>query len=145
MLAVLFSQLALGADGGSRRSSRKLWWVSVAAVAAASFFDAHSSWGRPENNPLLRSGGGRFGGRGLGIKFSVLGAGCALEWLLIRKSPALAPAAAATNLGLSGILGSAAIRNYRRRSMAPPPAPPTAGTAPMPAAACAWGSPPCRE
>lgn len=51
-----------------------VWKISMAAMLAASAFDAASSMGKYEQNPLLRSSDGTFGGRGLAVKFSLMGA-----------------------------------------------------------------------
>lgn len=54
-----------------------LWKVSIAAMLAASAFDAASSMGKNEQNPLLRSSDGTFGTRGVAIKFGLMGASLA--------------------------------------------------------------------
>jgi hypothetical protein len=54
--------------------SATLWKVSIATMLAASAFDAASSMGKSEQNPLLRGSDGTFGARGVAIKFALVGA-----------------------------------------------------------------------
>ncbi len=101
---------------GARPS--KLWRLSVAALAAGSAADAWNSYGRPELNPLLRSPGGIFSARGIGIKAAVAGGGVAAQWLVLRRRPDAARAAAITNFGVAGLFTGVAVRN---RILTPPP------------------------
>jgi hypothetical protein len=57
--------------------SATVWKVSIAAMLAASAFDAASSMGKSEQNPLLRGSDGTFGARGVAIKFGLVGASLA--------------------------------------------------------------------
>jgi hypothetical protein len=54
--------------------SATLWKVSIATMLAASAFDAASSMGKSEQNPLLRSSDGTFGTKGVALKFGLVGA-----------------------------------------------------------------------
>jgi hypothetical protein len=63
------------------------WKASVAAVVVASVVDVHSSWGKQEANPVLASGDGRFGARGVAIKSLITGGALGAQWLLLRKKP----------------------------------------------------------
>lgn len=100
---------------GTRPS--KLWRFSVAALAASSAADAWSSYGRTEANPLLRSPGGTFSARALGIKAAIAGGGVAAQWLVMRKRPESANAAAITNFGMAGLFTGVAARNWRISSL----------------------------
>jgi len=86
----------------------------MAALAAASALDMHSSWGKREFNPLLRGLGGRFDTRGVAIKSSLVGTACGFEWLLLRKEPRLGNTLAGANLGLAAWMGGIAVRNMKR-------------------------------
>jgi hypothetical protein len=86
----------------------------MAALAAASALDMHSSWGKRELNPLLRGPGGRFDTRGVAIKSSIVGTACGFEWLLMRKEPRLGSTFVGVNLGLAAWTGGVAVRNMRR-------------------------------
>ncbi len=110
--AVLACQLvhAAGMEPGKRR--QRLWWASVAAFCAASIVDVHSSWGKPEINPLLRGPNGLFGARAVPIKFGIVGASTAVQWLILRKHPALAKTLAGTNIGGAAVTAGLAARNY---------------------------------
>lgn len=63
---------------------QRIWIGSICAVLAASAFDAASSWGKQEANPLLASPNGTFGGRGLAIKAAIAGA-VLLPQILLHK------------------------------------------------------------
>lgn len=91
----------------------KLWRISTVAVAAASAADVHSSWGRTELNPLLRSGNGAFGARALALKSGVVAAGLVSQWILLRRHPKAATRAAYGNLAVAGVLAGLAAHNYR--------------------------------
>jgi len=98
------------------------------ALAAASAADVHSSWGRPEGNPLLRGPDGRFGGRALGIKLGAAGAAGLAQWLALRRRPQWEGNVAALNFALAAWTGAVGASNYRRGSSArgdpPGPRPP---------------------
>ncbi len=89
------------------------WWLSVAAVVAASAFDAGTSWGRPEMNPLLRGADGRFAFRGLTIKMSIAGGVAAAQHFALRREPRAESACIATNSAIAGVFTAAAVRNLR--------------------------------
>lgn len=94
---------------GARPS--KLWRISVAALAAGSAADAWSSYGRPEANPLLRSATGHFSAQAIGIKAAIAGGTVAAQWLVLRKRPETARAAAITNFGMAAVFSGVAARN----------------------------------
>ncbi len=102
---------------GARQS--RLWRWSVATLAAGSATDAWSSYGRFEGNALLRDSRGRFSGRAIGLKAAFAGGGVAAQWLVFRKRPEMARAAAFTNFGLAGLFTGVAIRNRSLTSTKP--------------------------
>ncbi len=65
-------------------AGQRLWIGSICAMVAASAFDAASSWGKQEANPLLASPDRTFGGRGLAIKAAIAGA-VLLPQILLHK------------------------------------------------------------
>lgn len=69
--------------------------------------------GHMEATPWLRGPGGRFSAKGVGIKAAIAGGSVASQWLILRKRPESARAAAITNFGMAGVFGGVAIRNYR--------------------------------
>ncbi len=94
-----------------RAVARKLWIASIAAVAAASFLDAHSSWGKSEMNPVMAGGQSQFAARGALIK-----AGVNVGWLvsqiaLFRRNRAY-HTLAAVNFGAAGLFAASAVHNY---------------------------------
>ncbi len=112
LLALLLAATAFPADGvASTRSGKKRWWASVAALAAASVLDMHSSWSRREINPMLRGPDGRFGARGVAVKSSILGASCGVQWLLLQREPRMGNTLAGMNAGLAAWSATAAARN----------------------------------
>ena len=112
---MLLATAGLGAEGTTPvRPAKRRWWVSVAAVAAASVVDVHSSWSRPELNPMLQGPDGRFRVHGVAIKSSIVGASCGLQWLLLRRKPQLSNTLAGVNAGLAAWTGAVAVRNLTR-------------------------------
>jgi hypothetical protein len=111
---VATAALALGATVPSDPPhSRKLWWASVAAVVAASALDAHSSWGKPELNPLLAGANGQFGMRSLALKSALTGGSVTALWLILRRHPGFEKPAAATNTALAASFVAAAVHNSK--------------------------------
>ncbi len=66
---------------------KRLWLASIAAVVAATAFDAATSWGKQEANPLLASPNGTFGPRGLAIKAGMAGALLVPQFWLHKHKP----------------------------------------------------------
>lgn len=98
----------------------KIWKVSLAIVATASFVDAGSSLGRRESNGFLASPNGRFGYKGLAIKGGVAGGLIAAQLstrrIMVKKNrerEELDKFISVTNLVWAGIFTGAAIHNYR--------------------------------
>jgi len=100
---------------------RILWWISVPVLVAASALDAHSSWGKPEGNALLRGSGGRFDGKSLSIKLGISAGIVGGEYIVARrlKGDERLESAAYLSSGASNLLGAAVLavtaqRNYGR-------------------------------
>ncbi len=93
--------------------AQKRWMWSTVALVAASFADAHSSWGKLESNPALRSGNGTFGAKGLAFKMGMVGGIVAGQHFMLRHNPRLAPAASWVNFGVAGVKAGVAARNYQ--------------------------------
>ena len=93
---------------------RPLYWASVAAVTAANVADVHSSLGKLEANPLLRSADGRFGSRGVTIKSGIAAGNIGVQALILRRWPKARKAAAIANFIAAGALVAVAARNYRQ-------------------------------
>ncbi|MCP5109676.1 MAG: hypothetical protein GY953_02450, partial [bacterium] len=89
MCLVIFAGSMMAVDDFQRveetKGPGKLWWASVFTMVGASAVDAHSSWGRPELNPLLASGSGRFGAKGIALKAGIAG-GVAVAHYFLMKS-----------------------------------------------------------
>jgi hypothetical protein len=96
-----------------------MWKASLVALFAASAADMHSSLGKQEMNPLLRSAGGRFSTRGIAVKTLITGGAAAAQWLMVREKPGAGKYAAIANFGMSGVLAAAAVNNYGNRKAAP--------------------------
>jgi hypothetical protein len=105
----------------SHRPSRRMFWASVAVLAAASIADVASSWGRQELNPALRGSNGRFGTRAVGMKCGLVGATMTVEWLLGRNHPEAARPFALMNFAAGAGTAAVALRN-KLNSPAPRPA-----------------------
>lgn len=108
------SELASGltsTPAESRPHVSKLWIVSSLALLAATSLDAGSSWGKYEANPLLRSSDGRFGARGVSIKFAMAGAALAPQFLLHRNHTATR-LFTVVNFAQAGMYSGIAIHNF---------------------------------
>jgi hypothetical protein len=112
-IVILLTLLLAGSLQAEEKKSRKrMFWVSVAALGISAALDVHSSWGKAELNPLARSSTGRLGMKGAGIKLGTTGGLLGLEYLLLRKNEDFSRAATVVNFGLSGAWTGAAVRNY---------------------------------
>ena len=121
-LATLAASLSFAAGGlvpsttptNKPSSSKKLWWVSVAALAGASVLDARSSWGRHELNPLLQGPNGQFSARSIEIKSAIVGVGLAFQWVALRHhSQKIEKPLSFANLAAAGLTTGAAVHNLR--------------------------------
>ncbi len=105
------------------KPGRGRWWkTSIAALAAATTVDAHSSWGRLEANPVLRGSDGRFRAKGIAIKGLILGGVAGAQYFLLKNNSKAEKYGAITNFALSGVLAGVAVSNYRRHTGIPRPA-----------------------
>lgn len=108
------AQNAFSAEPDS--SGKRLWIGSMVAVFAASGFDAGTSWGKFESNPLLASPNGRFGAKGLSIKLGI-GAALVAPQLLFHKHKQVRTEFTITNLATAGVFTGVAVHNL---GIAPP-------------------------
>jgi len=94
---------------------KKLWMWSLAVLAAGNIADIHSSWGRPEANPLLAGANGRFDGRSAGIKLGIQAPIIGFQLWRIHKTPSpnLYKSYSIANFVVGGAFGGVAIHNYR--------------------------------
>ena len=90
--------------------AKVLWGISLAALVGASTFDAFSSVGKTEGNPLLRSGDGTFGAKGIAIKASLTGAGI-LPQVLFRNRKETRRLFTIFNFAEAGMFTAVATRN----------------------------------
>jgi len=116
----IFMLLCVGALIGHAQSSdsgtkRKLWYVSLAAVAAANALDAHSSFGKQELNPALAGRDGSFGASSVGIKIGIQAPLIAVQLWRHHRHPSQFQygAFSAVNFAASAGLAGVAIHNYR--------------------------------
>ncbi len=91
---------------------RNRWLVSLAPLVASESFDAASSWGLRELNPVLAGPDGRFGMKATSIKFGVIGGLIGAEYLLVKKFPAWAKFFTVVNYTTAGITTGLAVHNY---------------------------------
>jgi hypothetical protein len=93
--------------------SKKWWKISAAILGAVTIADVHSSVGRPELNPMLRSSDGRFSGRGISLKAALVGGAIAAQYLMLKKSPQAAGWAAGANFAAAAATGAVVVRNHQ--------------------------------
>ncbi|HEX7363119.1 MAG TPA: hypothetical protein VF283_21735 [Bryobacteraceae bacterium] len=89
---------------------QRLWIGSICAMVAASAFDAASSWGKQEANPLLASRDRTFGGRGLAIKAAIAGA-VLLPQILLHKHKRLRKSFMFANFADAAVFTAVSIHN----------------------------------
>jgi len=90
-----------------------LWKASLVAVVAASTLDSHSSWGKPEGNPLLANHSGQFGTRAVVLKGVITASALGVQWYMLRHKPEARRFATLTNFGVAAVYGAVAAHNYR--------------------------------
>ncbi len=90
-----------------------MWKLSAILAVSAAVADSHSSWGRLELNPLLRGANGRFGVRSVSLKALLTGGSIGAQYLLLRRNPKAEKYGTVTNFVMAGVLGAAAVNNYR--------------------------------
>jgi hypothetical protein len=118
-LATLAASLSFAAGGlvqsaPPEKPGKKLWWASVAALAAASVLDARSSWGRHELNPLLQGPNGSFSARSVEVKSAIVAAGLAFQWVALRRhNQKLEKPLSFANLAAASLTTAAAMHNLR--------------------------------
>ena len=103
--------------GGDRSSAsnakwHRQWAISIAPLFASQALDAASSYGMRELNPLLASPDGGFGMKATSLKFGVIGALAASEYLLVRKYPRSAKVFTIVNWATAGATSALAVHNY---------------------------------
>ena len=99
----------------ARKRWRRNWAMSWAAFAAVNLIDMHSSVGKGELNPLLRTADGRFSTRKAGLFKAGLGGGfMAFQGLMIKANPDrnMYKPFTIANFGATGGMGAVAVRNY---------------------------------
>lgn len=114
VLAVtLFCFPAFSQEGGDKWPKR-LWKASIAAMAAGTLVDIHSSLGKHETNGLLANQQGVFSTQGIGLKLAIAGAAVGVQQYLLHKHPATAgyKTGALVNFAAAGFLGGTALHNY---------------------------------
>ena len=112
------SHIAFGQEGGGKWTKR-LWRASIAAVAAGSAADIHSSLGKPEANGLLANPQGVFSAQGIGLKLAIVGAAVGTQQYLLHKHPTASAykTGAFINFAVAGALGGVAVHNYGNRAV----------------------------
>jgi hypothetical protein len=94
----------------SHDRSSTLWKVSIATMLAASAFDAVSSMGKSEQNPLLKSSDGTFGGKGVAVKFSLMGA-AVVPQIIFRNRKDLRKIFTMINVGDTALFTTIGVHN----------------------------------
>ena len=90
LLACLFGSVrtCYGQTGEAKSGWKKKWIIAALALTAANIFDAYSSRGGHELNPLLRGVDGKFSPRrAILVKSAASGGGLLLQAILIKKMP----------------------------------------------------------
>ena len=113
-LLLVFLLTPASSFGEGRR--KKLWTISAAVLGAITIADVHSSLGRTELNPMLRSSDGRFAGRGISLKAAIVGGAVTAQYFMLKKNPQAAGWAAGANFAAAAATGAVVVRNHQIRS-----------------------------
>ena len=116
-IGLLTLVIPLAAQDNPRRTWRRIWQTSVAAVLAGDAADAATSWGKYETNATLRGGGAAFGGRALGVKCGITAAVLLPQFVLMRRHGEAFKAGAAINFTAAGVLTAQAALNIHYRTI----------------------------
>ena len=121
VLAMMILGAPAWAEEGSGRWAKRLWKVSLAAVAASSVMDMQSSLGKHETNGMLANRQGVFSAQGIGLKLALAGGALGVQHYWLMKHPAASgyKTGAFINFAVAGVLSGAAIHNYGVRPVAP--------------------------
>ena len=123
LASLLCAPCGYGSDVVQRakhENNRKLWWLSVAALTAATAVDIQSSTGKYEQNSLLQNGSGQFNlTRGLTVKVGMVGAVLGVQYLLYRRQKEIPMMTAVGNLAGAGMLSAIALHNVHVPRAAP--------------------------
>jgi hypothetical protein len=92
---------------------KRLYAISFLTLTAMQVADAATSYGRPEANPILANGSGRFGGRALGVKAGMVGGLEVAQLFMMRKNPSHAKRMAIVNFAASAALSFVVVHNIR--------------------------------
>ncbi len=109
----LHAQLSQANQTRRQAKWKRIYHWSLAALASGVAHDSASSWQKFEANPLLCDRYGRFSHRGLTIKAGLAAGSAVTGYLIVRKYPYGARAAAITNFAAAGMLHSVAAHNWR--------------------------------
>jgi hypothetical protein len=97
--------------------ANRVWLASAFALGAASGFDAATSWGKREGNPLLASSNGDFGAKGLAIKSGITAA-LIIPQIWLHKHREYRTTLTVVNFANAALFSGVAIHNM---GIAPPP------------------------
>jgi hypothetical protein len=90
---------------------KRIWIASIGANVGANALDVISSWGKHENNPLLRSSNGTFAMKGLAIKSSIIGASM-IPQIMLRDHKELRRTFAIVNFVSAAAFSGVALHNF---------------------------------
>jgi hypothetical protein len=93
-----------------------VWKISIATMLGATAWDAASSMGKQEANPLLRSSNGTFGGKGIAIKAGLAGLSLAPQ-IIFRDRKDLRKLFTIANFVNTGIFVGVATHNMGIKSV----------------------------
>jgi hypothetical protein len=116
VLVLMISLVAAGQERSASKKRKLLYVASVVAVGVAATLDTHSSWGKVEANPLLRTQGHRFGTSSAGLKLGLTTGNLLMQHFLLRKDERVLSPFTLTNFGVAAAQSSVAWRNYGIRA-----------------------------
>jgi len=112
-MALVFTFSLLSQSIPDKKQDKRLYWVSVAAMAAGAAADSATSWRQYELNPMLRGKDGRLGKKGVSIKAAIAGGTVVAQWLCGKRSRKLFTK---VNFAIAGCSSGLALRTiYLKR------------------------------
>lgn len=108
----VFRLLTTTMEPENDRAERRLFAVSLSAALAGHALDVFSSYNKPELNPVLQSGKGRFEVQSTLTKSAVVGGLEILQLWEIHRNPRLRKVAIWTNFIVAGVMSGVAAHNF---------------------------------
>ncbi len=113
-LLVVLLILSVWSLNAETKINKFLNWSKVALIAGNSF-DAESSYGKSELNPLLANSTGKFNTKGIAIKAGVVAGILFTETYLCKREEKAKKPLMFLNFGIGAVTTGVAVRNWKNK------------------------------